>query len=98
MVDENTILYKDPDANLDYGVNWDKNNWLNGDTLESSEWILPSGITGGDEFFDDTTTTIWLSGGTVGVCYKAVNRIITVGIGSNKRTDDRTVTLMIVEK
>ena len=35
---------KDPDAVLDYGFDWSA--WLEaGDTIVTSEWIVPEGIT-----------------------------------------------------
>lgn len=94
------IKYKDPDAVLDYGVDWGIPNstWLDGDIISASEWIVPSGLNEIDSYFTDTETTIWLSGGVVGICYEVVNRITTAGLGTNQRIDDRTIHIMVQEK
>lgn len=91
---------KDPQARLDYGWNWAE--WLaEGETIETSTWTI-STITGdaapleldvanGGATHDDTTTTVWLKGGTLGKRYTAVNHIAT----SQGREDDRTLPLDI---
>lgn len=68
---------KDPDEYLDYKIKWSLR--LAGDTIASSEWIVPDGIVGDQESADTTTTTIWLNGGTLGRTYSIVNRIETEG-------------------
>ncbi len=84
------MFTKDPDAELDYRRDWSK--WLpEGDTIETSTWLVPDGITSESESHDDTTATIWLSGGTVGQSYEITNRITT----TEGRTDDRTFTVAI---
>jgi len=88
---------KDPDALLDYELEW--GDWLDGDTISNSEWIVPAGITKdatkGDRVSDaGTETIIWLRGGAEGQKYTLTNRITTVA----GRIDDRTVTLKIRSK
>lgn len=88
---------KDPDALLDYEMEW--GDWLDGDTISNSEWIVPAGITKdpvkGDRVSDaGTETIIWLQGGTEGQKYILTNRITTAA----GRIDDRTVTLKIRSK
>lgn len=68
---------KDPDEYLDYKIKWSAR--LAGDTIASSEWIVPDGIVGDQESADTTITTIWLNGGTLGRTYSIVNRIETDG-------------------
>lgn len=81
---------KDPDEVVDYGINWDDPpNSLAGDTILTSTWIVPPGITKNSDGATATTTTIWFSGGTVGENYSNVNRVVTVG----GRTFDQTVKL-----
>lgn len=81
---------KDPDASLDYGFDW--SDWLDtGETILSSLWTVDDGLTGSGESNDDTSTTIWLTGGTDGEDYKAVNHIVT----SAGREDDRTITIKV---
>lgn len=88
-------MEKDPDAVLDYGVDWSAELAKHGnDTINTSTWIVPTGITKDSDSHTTTTATIWLSGGSVGKTYKVVNRITTVG----GRTDDRTLSIQVVEK
>lgn len=70
-----TWQFKDPDEVLDYQVDW--STALGGDTIASSVWTLPSGITQDSSTLNDTATTIWLSGGTDGSRYDLTNRITT---------------------
>lgn len=88
------IFQKDPNAILDYRVDWGP--WLDasGDAIATSIWIVPSGITQTLATNTSTTATIWLSGGTAGQEYVLVNRITTTG----GRTDDRSITIQVMEK
>jgi hypothetical protein len=52
-------MLKDPQAVLDYGFDWSK--WLGTDTISTSTWTVPVGITKDSDTHDTTTTTIWLS-------------------------------------
>lgn len=83
---------KDPDEILDYAVLWWKR--LIDDTIVSSTWIVPDGITMADSSFQPDYTVIWLSGGTTGQTYDIVNRIVTAG----GRTMDQTVRVRIIDK
>ena len=72
---------KDPDEKLDYGFDW--SNALGTDTISASAWVVPTGITESSSpapSFDDTTTTIWLEGGTANQDYTIINRITTAGL------------------
>lgn len=92
-----THFSKDPDADLDYAADWTA--WLlEDDTIETSEWIvptvvdeddapLPDALVGHDETNTDTTATIWLSGGILGTAYDVINRITT----AQGRTEDQTL-------
>ena len=84
--------YKDPDEVLDYQLDWMAR--LAGDTIASSTWIVPNGITKNSDSKTETTTTIWLSGGTIGASLSITNRIKTAG----GRTMDQSVSLKIKEK
>lgn len=84
---------KDPNAVLDYVIDWG-DEWLaTGDEIDTSTWSVPAGITKDSDSKTTTTTTIWVSGGTDGVTYDIVNRIVTTG----GRTDDRTITIIVRE-
>ena len=83
---------KDPNATLDYIVNWLP--YLGVDTIATSAWTVPAGLTLVTSTQTAATTTAWLSGGTVGTKYALLNRITTVG----GRTDDRTIYVKVKEK
>lgn len=83
---------KDPNATLDYGFNW--LDWLGSDTISTSTWIVPDGITKASDTNTTTTTTIWLSGGSAGQRYRLVNRIVTAG----GRTQDRSMQIPVEEQ
>jgi hypothetical protein len=82
---------KDPDAVKDYGFDW--SGWLGTDTIQTSTWIVPTGITKNSDSKTNTMTTIWLSGGTAGQSYDLTNRIVTAG----GRTEDRTGVIKVKE-
>lgn len=80
---------KDPEAVLDYHSDWTA--WLDGDVITASTWTADPGITIETDpphaaTHDDTTTTVWLSGGTPGTVYSVTNHITTAA----GREDDRT--------
>jgi len=80
-----TTYIKDPQSVLDYGFDW--SDWLDtGDTVSTSTWNVPTGITEDSDSNTGTTTTVWLSGGTVGKKYKITNRMVT----ADGRTVDRS--------
>lgn len=68
---------KDPNAVLDYVLDW--TDFLQGDTISTSTWTVPSGITKTTDSKTATTTTVWLSSGTAGQVYTVTNRIVTTG-------------------
>lgn len=69
---------KDPYALLPYVVDWSL--WLvTGDTIATSTWIVPSGLTVVLTTHTSTSATVWLSGGTAGLTYACINQIVTAG-------------------
>jgi hypothetical protein len=91
---------KDPDAKLDYLVNWA--NWLQeGETISSSAWgidVAPDAVLtiAVSPAPSNTTTsaTVWLQGGTVGKTYRVRNRIVS----SLGRTDDQSFHVRIAQR
>jgi len=79
---------KDADAVLDYSVDW--SDWLGTDTISTSTWTVPTGITKNSDSKTDTATTVWLSGGTSGTNYALANKIVTAA----GRTEERTITII----
>lgn len=83
---------KDPQAVLDYSVDW--TDWLGtSETIVTSTWTAPDGLTVNSNTHDDKIATAWIQGGTVGKEYRLVNRIVTSNTPS--RTDERTVTILV---
>jgi hypothetical protein len=80
---------KDPAAVLDYNEDW--SDWLGTDTIATSTWSVPTGITMGAYSHTTTVSTVWLSGGTAGTNYTVRNTITTVG----GRTDVRSVIIKV---
>lgn len=84
---------KDPDAVLDYTLDW--SNWLSEtDSIIYSFFFVPENITKESSSYSSTQTTVWLSGGIAANEYKIVNRITTL----EGRTEERTITISCKEK
>ena len=83
---------KDPDSTVDFAVNW--SNWLDVDTIATSVWLTPDGITKDTDTNSTTLTTIWLSGGVLGKLYTITNRITTAA----GRTADKSFKVKMVNK
>jgi hypothetical protein len=79
---------KDPDATLDYSVEWEQ--WLPpGDEIVTSAWSVPNGLTWVSEQLGWTLATVVVSGGVLGETYEVVNRV-TTALG---KADDRSILL-----
>ncbi len=91
---------KDPDAILDYVIDWSVSYLLSGEQITASSWfILPQGAA--NDLAIDTTpppvsgvTTVFVSGGIAGKIYQLTNRITT----DQGRTDERSITIRVEEK
>jgi hypothetical protein len=84
---------KDPNALLDYSIDW--YDWLNplGDQILTSTWVATPGITITTDTNTLTNTTVWLEGGVQGV-YRVTNTIETLG----GRRDERSLTIRVQER
>jgi len=84
---------KDPEEKLSYGFDWSQ--WLDsGDTIASSLWTIPSGITQSGSANTTTSTSVLLAGGTLGSNYTCTNQITT----ANGLIAERSIVLNIVSK
>lgn len=93
-MDLHKSLTKDPDADLDYGVDWTPFlDGTNGDTIATAELVVQDGLTVVDEGLDGAVHMFTASGGTVSEVYKVTSRVTTV----QGRTDDKTVLILVVE-
>lgn len=72
------IFKKTPLEIYDYGFNFAP-RLDTGDTISASVWTIPAGLTAGAPGNNTTTTSIFLSGGTVGNDYACINRVTTAG-------------------
>jgi len=92
---ESSRISHDPQAKLDYAVDWSA--WLqSGETISESTWTVPAGLTEVTPTPTPTgsVATIWLAGGTVGQNYMVTNHIKT----SMDREDDRSLFLRVIER
>ena len=75
---------------------------LQGETISTSTWTVPTGITKDSDgkaavtihgviYGASTVTTIWLSSGTAGTDYDCVNRVVTSG----SRTLEKTLRIKV---
>lgn len=84
---------KDPDSVLDYAFDW--SDWLSAsEEITGSDIISSPGITVDSSSNTSEVVTVWLSGGTAGQPYTVTNRITT----NQGRTDDRTMTIRVLER
>lgn len=87
-----SLKLKDPDAQVPF--KWDWTSWLtDGDSI-SSHTIIVDGVSLVSSAEASGVVTATLSGGTAGKTATATCRITT----SNGYTDDRTITLTIMER
>lgn len=93
-----SYLLKDPQAVLDYRVDWGADYLAAGELLAASAWsVAPDeaggvSITGSD--FDATSSTVNAAGGIAGRLYALVNRITT----SAGRIDERSILLRVEDR
>lgn len=82
---------KDPDAVLDYTVDWS-------DWLIPGDWIIsvvasvsPAGLVVDYTSWTDDLAIVWLSGGSVGVRYSVTVSVVTAG----GREDSRSIAVVV---
>ena len=89
-----SFLLKDPDAVLDYLVDWGA-EYLDTDALAASAWsvepVEPDGVAIVESSFDAKTATVTAAGGVPGHVYRLVNQV-TLESG---RADSRSVVLRV---
>lgn len=85
---------KDPDAVLDYVIDW--SDWLEvGEVITLSEWTMTGDATITHSTYTDTTATVWISGGTT--TFSATNEITTDSVPVSRK-DNRTITIKVKNK
>jgi hypothetical protein len=90
---------KDPDATLDYSLDW--GDWLEpGDAITASTWTSApangglGALTIANPTFTGDLTTVWLSGGEPCEGYIVTNHVTTSG----GRQDDRSFLVNVVDR
>lgn len=90
---------KDPDATEWFGVDWTErlqgDQVFAADTIVSSDWIVPNGLTEEDDMWMTKAAGVKLSGGVMGTTYQVTNRITTA---VNGETLDGTIEIIISEE
>lgn len=92
-----SLLLKDPEASIDYSVDWGA-RYLSDDTLMESSWSVvptePGGVLVVGSSADEKVATVQVTGGVPGRMYRLVNHVIT-GAG---REDSRSIMLRVEER
>jgi len=92
-----TLLLKDPEATLDYSVDWGS-EYLSGDVLAESGWMVSpveeGGLTVIGSQFDLLIATAQISGGVAGRLYRLTNHVVTV----EGREDSRSIMLRVEKR
>lgn len=93
-LDSPITFVKDPNAKLDYSVDWTL--WLapDSDTLASCSWSVPAGLSLVAQSNTTKVSTVWLASGTAGQAYDITNHIQTAA----GRIDERTFTVLVRNK
>lgn len=92
-----TLLLKDPDAVLDYSVDWGA-EYLGGDLLAGSQWSVepdePGGVSVAGSDFDATVSIVKAAGGVPGRIYRLVNHVEL----ASGRLDSRSIVLRVEKR
>lgn len=87
------VYIKDPQATLDYSFDW--TDWLGtGETISSTSWTVPAGLTKVSEVATSYISTCRISGGVLGTSY-TVTCQITTNLGE---IDQRSLQLTIQDR
>jgi hypothetical protein len=93
MTNNSASFLKDPNEVLDFQISW--LSWLGAsETISTSTWVVPAGITKDSDTSNTTSATIWLSSGTSGAQYTVTNRIVT----NQGRTRDQSLLIQVVDR
>ena len=92
-----TLLLKDPEAVLDYAVDWGA-DYLSGDALTESSWTVSPAESGGvsivSSHFDLLISTVQVDGGMPGRIYRLTNHVVT----AEDREDSRSIMLRVEKR
>ena len=92
-----SFLLKDPEAVLDYAVDWGA-EYLSGDALLESSWSVspeePGGAAIAGSQFDLLVATVQVAAGQPGKIYRVTNHVTTV----SGREDSRSIILRVEKR
>jgi hypothetical protein len=92
-----SFYLKDPDARVDYAIEW-QGGYLDGQAVAASSWsVTPTeenGLWVTETSFDLTRTGVTVEGGISGHAYRLSNRVTL----SDGRVDERSITLRVEER
>lgn len=92
-----SLLLKDPEALLDYSVDWGA-DYLTGDVLTESSWTVTPAELGGVSIFssrfDLLVSTVQVGGGVAGHIYRLTNHVAT----AEGREDSRSIMLRVEKR
>ena len=92
-----TLLLKDPEATLDYSVDWGS-EYLSGDALVDSSWTVspadPDGVELLSDRFDLLVATARMGGGIAGRLYRLTNHVVT----AEGREDSRSIMIRVEKR
>lgn len=92
-----TLLLKDPEASLDYSIDWGA-EYLGQDVLTASEWSVspdePGGAAIEGDHFGPAVATVKAVGGTPGRIYRLVNQVSLL----SGRSDSRSIVLRVEKR
>ena len=92
-----TLLLKDPEALIDYSVDWGA-DYLTGDILTESSWTVSPAESGGVSIvssrFDLKQSTVEVGGGQPGRIYRLTNHVVT----AEGREDSRSIMLRVEKR
>ena len=92
-----TLLLKDPEAVLDYAVDWGI-EYLGGDALTESSWMVSPAEAGGlsivSSRFDLMVSTVQVGGWNAGRIYRLTNHVVT----AEGREDSRSIVLRVEKR
>jgi len=92
-----TYLLKDPEAALDYAVDWGA-EYLNGELLSQSSWqVVPVELGGLQviaERFDERLSTVTAAGGVAGHIYQLTNHVVL----ASGLSDSRSIVLRVEKR
>lgn len=92
-----TLLLKDPEATLDYCVDWGA-EYLAGDVLSESGWTISPAEAGGLSIvtnrFDLLVSSVQVGGGVAGHIYRLTNHVVT----AEGREDSRSIMLRVEKR